>query len=190
MIKENEINKHTKKEYEQVFSNNEITITKVSDPYGWLSCMSAHPVSYKGNNFRTVEALFQWLRFQNFPNVQKVIIDQKSPMGAKMKARKNRELLNRGIKWDEHPDDLPLMKMCLELKIDQHPQLKAELLNTGNAVIIEDCTTHDRESARFWGMVKKDGQWIGDNELGKLWMEIRDNLSKNNSVKSVTNSIQ
>jgi len=97
------------------------------------------------------------LRFQNYPEVQQVIIDQKSPMGVKMKARKNRELLNRGAKWDEHPTDLPLMKMCLELKIDQHPQLKTELLKTGNAVIIEDCTTHDRESARFWGMVKKDG---------------------------------
>ena len=132
----------------------EITITKVKDPFGWLSCMSAYPIIYNGNNFRTVEALFQWLRFQNYPDVQQVIMDQKSPMGAKMKARRNRELLNRGIKWDEHPDDLPLMKMCLELKVDQHPQLKAELLKTGNAIIIEDCTTHDRESARFWGMVK------------------------------------
>lgn len=170
-------------------NNNEITITKVKDPFGWLSCMAAYPVSYNGNNFRTVEALFQWLRFQNFPNVQQVIIDQKSPMGAKMKARKNRDLLNRGIKWDEHPNDLPLMKMCLELKIDQHPQLKADLLNTGNAVIIEDCTTHDRESARFWGMVKKNGTWIGDNQLGKLWMEIRDNLNRKNSSQIVTNSI-
>ncbi len=160
--------------------NKEITITKVKDQYGWLSCMAAYPVRYNGNNFRTVEALFQWLRFQNFPDVQQVIIDQKSPMGVKMKARKNRELLNRGAKWDEHADDLPLMKMCLELKIDQHPDLKTELLKTGNAVIIEDCTTHDRESARFWGMVKKDGQWIGDNQLGKLWMDIRNDLLKSN----------
>ena len=170
--------------------NSEITITKVSESYGWLSCMSAHPVSYNRNNFRTVEALFQGLRFQNYPDVQQVIIDQKSPMGAKMKARKNKALLKRVGKWDEHRDDLPLMKMCLELKINQHPQLKEELLKTGNAVIIEDCTTHDRESARFWGMVKKDGKWIGDNQLGKLWMDIREDLSKNNSVKSVTNSIQ
>ena len=171
-------------------SRNEITVTKVKEQNGWLSCMSAHPVSYNGLDFRTVEALFQWLRFDQHPNVQQDIIDQKSPMGAKMKARKNRELLNRGIKWDEHPTDLPLMKMCLELKLSQHPDLKTELINTGSADIIEDCTTHDRESARFWGMVKKDGKWIGDNQLGKLWMEIRDGISKNNNLQTVSNSIQ
>ena len=61
------------------------------------------------------------VEFHHFPNVQQVIIDQKSPLGVKMKARKNKALLNRGIKWDEHSDDLPFMKTCLELKIDQHP---------------------------------------------------------------------
>jgi len=24
--------------------------------------------------------------------------------------------------------------------------------------------------------VKKDGQWIGDNQLGKIWMDIRDDV--------------
>lgn len=162
-------------------NNKEITITKVKEPFGWLSCMSPHSVEYKGIIFRTVEALFQWLRFDQYPNIQQDIICQKSPMGVKMKARKNRDLLNRGTNWDEHPTDLPLMKMCLELKLSQHPDLKTELINTHNVDIIEDCTTHDRESARFWGMVKKDGTWIGKNELGKLWMEIRADQNKNSS---------
>jgi hypothetical protein len=43
-------------------------------------------------------------------------------------------------------------------------------------IIIEDCTTHDRESARFWGAVKIDGEWVGENVFGKLWMEIRKEL--------------
>ena len=96
-----------------------------------------------------------------------------------MIARKNRELLGRGKKWDEAPSDIPLMKECLELKLEQHPELKDKLIETGNATIIEDCTTHDRESARFWGAVKKDGQWIGENVFGKLWMEIRDGTIDN-----------
>jgi len=64
------------------------------------------------------------------------------------------------------------MKTCLELKLNQYRDLKARLINISSADIIEDCTTHDRESARFWGMVKKNGKWIGENHLGKLWMDI------------------
>lgn len=153
-----------------------ILVTKVKEQNGWLSLMSPHPISYQGIEFRTAEALFQWLRFQGHPEVQNEILEQKSPMGVKMKARKNRELLNRGEKWDESPDDLPMIKMVMKLKLEQHPDLKDKLRDTGNAVIIEDCTTHDRESARFWGMVKEDDNWIGENILGKLWMEIRDDL--------------
>jgi len=157
-------------------NKNIITVAKVKEPFGWLSCMSPHPVQYNCIDFRTAEALFQWLRFDQHPQVQKEIVDQKSPLAVKMKARKHRVLLNRGDKWDEHLDDLPRMKMYLELKLSQHPDLKTDLINTGNDYIIEDCTTHDRESARFWGMVKKDGQWIGDNQLGKIWMDIRDDV--------------
>jgi ribA/ribD-fused uncharacterized protein len=152
----------------------EITITKVKEESGWLSCMSAYPVMYQGTQYKTCEALFQALRFEEYTDIQKAIQECPSPMGAKMIARKNREKLNRGIKWDEAPSDIPLMKKCLELKLEQHPELKDKLIETGNSVIIEDCTTHDRESARFWGAVRKDGQWIGENVFGKLWMEIRD----------------
>jgi N-glycosidase YbiA len=158
----------------------EVLIRKVKEENGWLSCMSAYPVTYKGTTYRTCEALFQSLRFKDFPDIQKEIHEQTSPMAAKMKARKNREKLNRGAKWDEDPSDIPLMKECLLLKLEQHPELKDKLLATGAATIIEDCTTHDRESARFWGMVFKDGQWIGENVFGNLWMEIRDELTKSN----------
>lgn len=163
---------------------NEITITRVKEESGWLSCMSAYPVTYQGTQYKTCEALFQALRFTNYPEIQKEIIECKSPMAAKMKARKNCKKLNRGIKWDEAPSDIPLMKECLELKLEQHPDLKEKLIATGDATIIEDCTTHDRESARFWGAVKKDGKWVGENVFGKLWMEIRGELVKNQNKKN------
>lgn len=153
-----------------------ILINKVKDHSGWLSCMSAHPVKYKGLEFRTCEGLFQWLRFNGNPEVQEEIREAKSPMAAKMIARKNRDLLNRGVKWDEAPEDIELMKLCLMIKIEQHPDLQEKLIETGDATIIEDCTSHDRESARFWGMVYKGNNWIGENMLGKLWMELRNEL--------------
>lgn len=160
-----------------------IRITKVKEESGWLSCMSPYPVTYDGVMYRTCEALFQALRFSGYPEIQKEIIACKSPMGAKMIARRNRALLNRGIKWDEAPNDIPLMKECLELKLEQHPELKEKLIATGKVKIIEDCTSHDRESARFWGAVKVGGKWVGQNEFGQLWMEIRDQLQNHQSKK-------
>ena len=155
-----------------------LIVKKVKEENGWLSCMAAYSVKYNGLEFRTSEALFQWLRFQNHPDIQKEIHDAKSPMGAKMIARKHRVLLNRGENWDESPSDISLMKQCLLLKLEQHPELKEKLIKTEKAVIIEDCTTHDRESARFWGMVYKEGNWIGENVFGKIWMEIREELQE------------
>ena len=165
----------------------EVTITKVKEPGGCFSLMSPHPVLYDGKLFRTAEALFQWLRFPEHPEVQNLIYEQKSPMGAKMKARKNRDLLNRGDKWDEATEDIPRMKECLMLKLEQHPDLKQRLLETGNAIIIEDCTTHDRESARFWGSVMVNGNWVGQNILGKIWMKVRDELKASEDYNSSTN---
>ena len=152
----------------------EILIRKVKEENGWLSCMSPHPVTHEDTTYKTCEALFQSLRFKGYPDIQREILEQKSPMAAKMIARKYRAKLNRGALWDEDPSDISLMKECLLLKLEQHPELKDKLLATGSKTIIEDCTTHDRESARFWGMVFKDGQWIGKNVFGNLWMEIRD----------------
>lgn len=157
-------------------TKNVVAITKVKEEHGWLSCMSPHPVDYKGKIYKTCEALFQSLRFKNYPKIQEEIRLCGSPMGAKMIARKNRALLNRGVMWDESKSDLSRMKKCLLLKLKQHPQLKINLLKTKRNTILENCTTHDRESARFWGAVKKKGKWIGKNEFGKIWMEIRKEL--------------
>jgi predicted NAD-dependent protein-ADP-ribosyltransferase YbiA (DUF1768 family) len=105
-------------------------------------------------------------------------------MGAKMIARRERALLNRTGIWDYAESDRPLMKECLRLKLEQHPDLQQKLIETADAVIIEDCTTHDREAARIWGAVRVDGNWVGQNILGQLWMELRSELERiNNETK-------
>jgi ribA/ribD-fused uncharacterized protein len=161
-----------------------ITITKVRLPYGWMSNMSPHPVEHEGVRYRTSEALFQCLRFQGHPEVQQEIRAQPSPMGAKMIARKNRQLLNRSEPWDEDEDDIDRMRLCLKLKLAQHPDLQQALLATGDALIIEDCSKRDRESARFWGAVWENGAWVGRNVLGTLWIELREELRQGRSPGS------
>lgn len=150
--------------------DNIISFTKVALPYGWLGNMAPYPVKYMGKRWRTTEALFQGMRFDGYPEIQEQIREQKSPMAAKMIAKKHKHLLE-----NDPAEDLERMKLCLLLKIEQHSDLRRKLLATKDAMIIEDCTKRPRGSGKFWGAVKKeDGTWEGDNVLGKLWMEIRE----------------
>ena len=63
-----------------------IGFTKAKLPYGWLGNMYASPVSYEGKVWKTSEALFQALRFED-EEIRELIREEKSPMGAKKKAK-------------------------------------------------------------------------------------------------------
>lgn len=152
-----------------------VSFTKVSLPYGWLGNMSPYPINFNGKVWRTTEALFQALRFKD-EEIQELIRGEKSPMGAKMVMKSKTEhiiLEKHGAK------DLINMKMCLKLKLAQHPNLVNELINTGEKIIIEDVTKRGNSGGNcFWGAMQVENEegfhWVGNNALGKLWMEIRE----------------
>lgn len=152
----------------------ETSFTKVALEHGWLGNMSPFPVKYDGKMFKTTEHLFQCLRFIDHPNEFEDIRTQKSPMSAKMVAKKYRHLI-----VIDHDVDIVNMRLCLDLKVRQHPHLKKRLMNTGDSTIIEDCSSRARGSGLFWGAAKQpDGSWKGDNVLGELWMELREKIVK------------
>lgn len=149
-----------------------ISFTKVNLPYGWLGNMSPYPIEYNGKTWRTTEALFQALRF-NDEMVREEIRLEKSPMGAKFKAKKYKHLM------DVEPQsarDIENMRLCIKLKIEQHPDLKDKLKLTGGQKIYEDVTSRPRGSGLFWGAMKTNEGWTGENVLGKIWMNIRKDL--------------
>lgn len=150
---------------------NVIAFTKVALPYGWLGNMSPYSVVVAGKTWRTAEAAFQALRFDAKDPVREEIYAQRSPMGAKMVAKREaaRMLITP---WSQ--EDLELMDVVLQLKLRDHPELLVELRNTGDATIIEDCSNRPRGSGLFWGAaLQVDGTWNGENHLGKLWMKRR-----------------
>lgn len=149
-----------------------ITFTKVDLPYGWLGNMAPFQVKYDGKWWRTTEALFQALRFHD-DAVKEEIRTLPSPMGVKMRAKREKA---KRIVEPQSEQDLANMEMVLRLKLEQHPELKQKLLDTGDKTIIEDCTRRPGGSGKFWGAVLKDGQWVGENMLGKLWMKLRGEL--------------
>ncbi len=149
-----------------------ILIKKVKEEFGWLGNMSPYSVEFEGKTYRTTEALFQALRFDD-DEIIEAIREQKSPMAAKMIAKKHRD---RMVVTPLSTADLDNMRLVLRLKLEQHPRLRTALLATGTEEIVEDCTKRPRGSGLFWGAALRDGAWVGENWLGRLWMELRDEL--------------
>lgn len=152
----------------------EIAFTKVSLPFGWLGNMAPYPVKHEGKSYKTTEALFQALRFKDFPEVQELIMAEKSPMGCKMVAKSHFKLLNGYQPGCQ--EDLDNMRLCLRLKVDQHSELKEQLVATNDIKIIENCSSRPHGTGLIWGAAFQEGKWVGKNVLGVLWEELREQL--------------
>jgi predicted NAD-dependent protein-ADP-ribosyltransferase YbiA (DUF1768 family) len=151
-----------------------IAFTKVSLPYGWLGNMAPFAVAYGGHDWRTTEALFQAMRFAADDPVRELIRAEKSPMAAKMLAKKHAA---QRVVVPLTQEDVDNMMVVLRLKVEQHPALKQDLLATGDALIVEDVTKRPGGTGLFWGAaLQADGTWEGGNALGHLWMALRDEV--------------
>lgn len=67
-----------------------------------------------------------------------------------------------------------VMQAVLRKKFS-HEDLAQQLLATGTRHLVEGNLWHDR----FWGMAMHDGQLEGENRLGELLMQVRDDLARN-----------
>jgi ribA/ribD-fused uncharacterized protein len=155
----------------------DISFTKVALPYGWLGNMAPYPIIYEGKEWRTVEALFQALRFED-PEIIEAIRNEKSPMGAKMKAKSFKSSYSISPLSQQ---DIENMKLCLQLKFSQHSDLRNKLLKTGEHTIIEDIGSRRGARHEFWGAYKNEkNEWVGNNLMGKLLMELRASYTRAN----------
>jgi len=102
-----------------------------------------------------------------------MIIEQKSPMTAKMKGKPHRHESRRD--WDRVRTKI--MRWCLRVKLVQNCVKFADLLlETGNKPIVEESKKDD-----FWGAKPlDDGTLKGRNVLGRLLMELREELLSQN----------
>jgi ribA/ribD-fused uncharacterized protein len=151
-----------------------VTFRKTNEvPFGGLSNMSdGYLIVVNGARIKTSEALYQVCRFPMNSQVQKLIIEQASPMGAKMKSKPYREAYNRPD-WDDVR--VEVMRWCLRVKLACNwVKFGRLLLSTGDRPIVEDS-----HKDRFWGAVedkKKPDVLEGQNVLGCLLKELRDEL--------------
>lgn len=70
--------------------------------------------------------------------------------------------------WDEIK--LGVMREILRAKVEQHPYVKKKLLESRGKELIENSWRDD-----YWGWGPNKN---GANHLGRLWMEVRDDVEK------------
>lgn len=149
--------------------NNCCVFRKTKELFGGLSNMaSGFPLRVNRIYILTSEALYQACRFPHLPDVQKMIINEKSPMSAKMVGKPYR--YNSRPDWDN--TKIKIMRWCLKVKLAQNFFEFGKILeSTDNRPIVEDSFKDD-----FWGAIRDKGNdniLKGVNALGRLLMELR-----------------
>jgi hypothetical protein len=125
---------------------------------------SAFAVEAWDRLFPTAEHAYQWKKFEfsGSPHADE-IINARSARDTKVIAGKYKTEVSP--EWDRVK--LSFMEEILRAKLLQHENVRTLLAETGKKEIIENSPTDS-----FWGIADGSGQ----NQLGKLWMKLRDEL--------------
>jgi ribA/ribD-fused uncharacterized protein len=145
-----------------------IRFYSVADEYGELSNFAPYPITLRGKRWPTSEHFFQAQKFVS-PKDQEAVRAANTPMLAARTGRDRKRKLRRD--WESVK--VGIMREAVEAKFRQHDELRALLLSTGDAKLVEH-TDNDE----FWG---DGGDGRGRNELGRILMAVREALRRDES---------
>ncbi len=140
-----------------------INFYSTNGEYGGFSNFSRHPIFLAGKKWPTTEHFFQAKKFAGTPHEEKVRLC-KTPRQAADMGRDRKLPLRRD--WESAKDGI--MLEAVRAKFTQHDDLKAVLLGTGDAKLVEHT-----ENDSYWG---DGGDGSGRNQLGQILMKIREEL--------------
>jgi len=138
--------------------------------YYTFSNFSSFAVKWKGKDWPTSEHAYQAAHFfKTAPALARKIYKAKSAHEAYKMAKTNADKAPR----DWHEIKVTVMEDIVRHKLKQNPYVMHKLIQTGNRIIVEDSPKDS-----FWGWGPKRN---GRNELGKIWMKLRDEINKSKS---------
>ena len=143
-----------------------IKFYKINEPFGCFSNFSKFPIDVNGNLWRTSEHFFQAQKSLDM-DYRMAVLNTKTAHDVVKLGRG--DSLNKRQDWYEIRDNV--MRFIVWKKIQQHPTILEILMSTDNKTIIERADYDD-----YWGD-GMDGK--GENMLGKILMEIRDEIRTN-----------
>lgn len=154
-------------DYVSMYENYEqVILTNGKSPFGELLNMTGgFPIKWNGLVWKSSEALYQAARFPDYPSIQEDIRQATNGFTCKLVAKSN----TSKTRLDWMHIRLYVMDAVLRLKWEQHTIIRLTLEKTCDREIIE----HSKRD-QFWG-ARDEGPygWVGENQLGKLWMMIR-----------------
>ena len=128
-----------------------------------FSNFSSFQVDWHGRRWPTSEHAYQAAHFfETAPELVEEIFNTRSAHDAEKLAKANGDKLPDN--WDEIK--ISIMDDICKHKLIQNPYVQRKLLQTDNAPLAEDSP---KDSFWGWGPDQK-----GRNELGKVWMRLRD----------------
>lgn len=146
------------------------------EPYGWLSNFERSPQTENGVTYPTNETYYQSMKASN-PELRAWIAAAPTAWHAMKAGRALKESETvRGWTDPENPIKLAVMLHGLRLKFSQNQELAMKLLATGDAVLHE--SPKGGFTDYFWGNSPKPDGSPGDSHLGRLLMQVRDELRK------------
>lgn len=161
-----------------------ITFRDTKGEYGALSNMAPNYSLFINEVIiPNTEVLYQACRFPLFPNIQKEIILQTSPMEAKKISRKY--IANTRQDWEDVKFEI--MRWCLRAKLIQNWDAFSQiLLKTQDKNIVEYSTID-----KVWAAIPQGDRYlVGKNALGRLLMELREEYVRRNikpqSIKPIS----
>lgn len=138
--------------------------------YRWLSNYHYCTIVYDNITYPSTEHAYQALKSLNNKDRMRI-----AALPTPKEAKQAGFTVELRPNWDNIK--LSIMEEVLRLKF-AHPDLKQKLLDTGDATLIEGNYWHDN----FFGVCTCDNckNKIKNNNLGKLLMEIREELKEKN----------
>jgi len=132
-----------------------------------FSNFSSFQVKWKGKLWPTSEHAYQAAHFfKTEPKLVEKIYKAKSAHDAFKIAKANADKAPKN--WEEKK--VSIMEEIIRHKLKQNPYVMHKLMQTGKKYLVEDSPKDD-----CWGWGEKRN---GRNELGKIWMKLRDEINK------------
>lgn len=141
-----------------------IKFLRTREKYGPFSNFSKHAIIVSEEEWSTTEAWYQAEKFTDLL-IREYIRTAPTPKEAKNRAYEYPDK----VRPDWENVKIGIMRDAVHYKITAHPEIKDLLLSTGDEELVED-----NKKDQFWGI----GNGTGQNWLGKLWMELREELKQ------------
>lgn len=137
--------------------------------YIYFSPYTSHAIELNGVIYPTVEHAYQCQRYTDQKIIDE-IISARSPVKAWQISCQYKHIQIPEFKEDTYK--LEIMKKLMRLKMEQHEEVRKALIDSKDLNIVKHIVTYPPGDG-FWDD-GEDGN--GLNHIGKMWMEMREEL--------------